>query len=451
MSESQPNENAVAAASATRPKAFAPWVWIPLLLTLGGFGVYLAAGYGLQLPGLPFAGLILYLSGLFYFLVQMCGRLILKQWRAGFFALARLVICASALVPAFVVSLALAFMGPSEDNFAKNLTIPTDIEIAEPLPEPERRRNSDDSFQVALLSTLARPAGSNAVITPSCPSLVVLARDHQALLLRYLASSAAWRVFEEDGALFATRRWKVGSMWLWNLHGYYTSHDVESFNQDTLPFFQSRTTIGLNGKTWVRLPHGATWLDEGNKPQPVSLNRDNQADQSYCIIRCGGVVLELFEQSHGHERRLTDAALAPLELEFKALLARKEFDRTLVPEGSITNGKPVLSLYIGLQPGIYEVEAWVNPGEPGTVYLKAFEVTHNTRLSEGRLYDSSNERVGWSENTDELFRSNTRVTIYEGDWGQPYAARFELWFKPESGSTERKLLERNFKIEGWQR
>ncbi len=35
--------------------------------------------------------------------------------------------------------------------------------------------------------------------------------------------------------------------------------------------------------------------------------------------------------------------------------------------------------------------------------------------------------------------------------GQPYAARFELWFVPDSGQGERKLLERIFKIEGWQR
>ena len=97
------------------------------------------------------------------------------------------------------------------------------------------------------------------------------------------------------------------------------------------------------------------------------------------------------------------------------------------------------------------MEGWVNPGEPGTVYLRAYEVTRKTRLSEDRLYESSNERVGWSGSPDELFLYNTHVTINEGDWGQPYAARFELWFKPESGTPERKILERNFKIEGWQR
>jgi hypothetical protein len=41
--------------------------------------------------------------------------------------------------------------------------------------------------------------------------------------------------------------------------------------------------------------------------------------------------------------------------------------------------------------------------------------------------------------------------IYEGDWGKPYAARFEVWFTPDAGGPERKLAERIFKIEGWQR
>jgi hypothetical protein len=53
--------------------------------------------------------------------------------------------------------------------------------------------------------------------------------------------------------------------------------------------------------------------------------------------------------------------------------------------------------------------------------------------------------------THELFFSNTHFTVYEGDWGKPCAARFEIWFVPDSGAPERKLMEKVFKIEGWQR
>jgi hypothetical protein len=57
----------------------------------------------------------------------------------------------------------------------------------------------------------------------------------------------------------------------------------------------------------------------------------------------------------------------------------------------------------------------------------------------------------WSTESSERFGAKAGFMIYEGDWGKPYAARFEVWFKPDSGKTERKLAERVFKIEGWQR
>lgn len=57
----------------------------------------------------------------------------------------------------------------------------------------------------------------------------------------------------------------------------------------------------------------------------------------------------------------------------------------------------------------------------------------------------------WSTDISEKFGAKAGFTIYEGDWGKPYAARFEVWFKPDSGKQERKIAERIFKIEGWQR
>ncbi len=121
--------------------------------------------------------------------------------------------------------------------------------------------------------------------------------------------------------------------------------------------------------------------------------------------------------------------------------------------GAIVNKKrkgPDFQLYNSLQPGLYEYDVWLGKVEPGTVYLKAYEITKNLRLSAGRLSSRSSMKV--ENNTEEIrrFQSNGDFTIYEGDWGKPYAARFEIWYKPHSGS-ERKLIEKNFIIEGWQR
>jgi hypothetical protein len=127
------------------------------------------------------------------------------------------------------------------------------------------------------------------------------------------------------------------------------------------------------------------------------------------------------------------------------------FQSNLLPSGAMKRGKPTFELFNSLQPGIYDSEIWINPGEPGMIYLKVYEVTGEQPLSANRLKERSNEWVGWSDDDVQLFLSNTQFTIYEGDWGNPYAARSEVWFVPDSGRPERKLLEKIYKIEGWQR
>jgi hypothetical protein len=59
--------------------------------------------------------------------------------------------------------------------------------------------------------------------------------------------------------------------------------------------------------------------------------------------------------------------------------------------------------------------------------------------------------MDFSENDNLKFIYESPITIYEGDWGVYYPARFELWFVPDSGQQERKLIEQIFKVEGWMR
>lgn len=111
-------------------------------------------------------------------------------------------------------------------------------------------------------------------------------------------------------------------------------------------------------------------------------------------------------------------------------------------------------LYESFQPGIYTYDVWLKDLPTGAIYFKAYEVTENTPLSADRL-------PGQSEIKIEKPITNTPVilslpaqedfTIYEGDWGDPYLARFELWFKPDAGGKEKKLSEKIYKIEGWMR
>ena len=41
-------------------------------------------------------------------------------------------------------------------------------------------------------------------------------------------------------------------------------------------------------------------------------------------------------------------------------------------------------------------------------------------------------------------------TIFEGDWGDCYAARIEVWFKDKQGH-KRKLSEKVYSVQGWMR
>lgn len=108
-------------------------------------------------------------------------------------------------------------------------------------------------------------------------------------------------------------------------------------------------------------------------------------------------------------------------------------------------------LYNSFQPGLYEYDFWTSKIDSGTIYIKAYEITQNYPLSTERLPNSSSIKI--YNPTDSVVKVSTtnHFTIYEGDWGKPYAARFEVWYKPSIGGQERKLFERNYKIEGWMR
>jgi len=344
-------------------------------------------------------------------------------------------------------------MGPSEDGFADNLVIPADLAVTEPLEMAKgffgiRERvpqENADAFQATLIATLADSGTGDPSVTAELPSLAELQKRHPDVLRRYLATSIAWRVFRERRDVFATRRWKVRGVWSYSLHGYYMARDHRG-----IPRFQTRTTLGLSGRPWAGA--SSTTLTSG---KPVSVRVENGMGQpaSSCVLPVEGMAVEIFEQSPAKERRLTKATLRLLDNEFRPLASNPTWEtiQKLVPPGSIINGEPSLDLRKSFQPGSYCPEIRVNPGEPGRIYLKAFEVTRGTPLSVSELEEYSNEYVGWSGDPRQQFFSNTFIMIDEGDWEKPYAARFEVWFVPDSGKPERKLLENTFRIEGWQR
>jgi len=376
-----------------------------------------------------------------------------KRWANGVLNVVMLLLCGGVTFAAMSSLMFALMFGPSEDGFADHLIIPANIEIAEPLDKLSAGPGKpQDLFQQALLEALVSPGDNDSTITASAAALTTLEQNAPEVLRRYLAASPSWRVFREHGHMFATRRWMMGSEWRYQLHGYYTKSEIDAWSKAKIPDFQFRFTIGFSDRPWWRGNDNTTRLKVGDTAR-ASLAEGNRMYESHCVIAAGALVIEAFEQSGTMERRLTKAALAHLDRELAPLAAQptEETIRAGLPPHSIRPGELSFELMNSFQPGIYDSIMRANPGEPGMLYLKAVEVTTGTPLSVDRLKEKSNEWIGWSANPAELFFSNTNFTIYEGDWGKPYAARFEVWFTPDAGGSDRKLMEKVFKIEGWQR
>lgn len=107
-------------------------------------------------------------------------------------------------------------------------------------------------------------------------------------------------------------------------------------------------------------------------------------------------------------------------------------------------------LYQSFQSGQYEYDIWMNSKEGGTVYLKTFEITKNQQLSEESIGQGSRISIRKTKGKHKRFGTDRYFTIYEGDPGEPYGTRFEVWYESEDGKEE-KILEENYIIEGWMR
>lgn len=428
--------------------------WLPALVyscLLGGLTITATS------PGKPLflVGNVLFWAAVLAFLGALAASIWnfkKRRWRKGVIHLFLLFGAATLFAFGFV---ALTFMfGSSEDGFAENLTIPEGIEIAEPAPDSASKMdvsvtNRIDELQDTVRKALAVDGGDATEFTPEIPSLRKVATDEAKTFRAYIEASPDWHVFMEQGNCFASRRWSYGGEPRDTLHGYISEFGVDSG-------FQTRCLLCLDRKQWSRysVQHAA----EGKTPVKPQMTRGNNLHESRVMIECGGVWVEIFEQSGKPERRVTKATVAALEKEFSqfevdptAAIARvRERSRELASRLAGQDGSP-FRLLTGMQPGIYGVAYSLNPGEPGLVYLKAFEVTKGTPLSVDSLEAASKTRMTWSTEPSERFGAKAGFTIYEGDWGKPYAARFEVWFKPDSGQAKRKLAERIFKIEGWQR
>lgn len=447
---------------------FSSW-WTPMAATLLLLGLIVAQQAAGDFPYLAAALVGLLILSLI--VVFGCGLLMLasKSFARGmanflFFIIASMASYIFGLSSIVTSVFVLGVLLQEEDRFGQDIEIPEDMVVEWPgrrAPNPsqaavEGAQDGEGKEMLAVLSNQTAGSSESRQISVDLTILNRFVGADRGLLLRHLASSAKWRVTERRGRIYAHRRFVTeGGRWQNSLNGFYTQYDFDPWGSR---YFQVRIILAPDGPAMSQ-----PWTDRmtdihvGSGSMTLQLHEStNQGFESYLVVQSDGPALEIYEDTKIRARPFTALALEKIESELAALwrsdAARTNgFDPSLVPPESVNRGRPEIELVRGMQGGIYVAYGYVNPSEQGHVYLKAFEATTNQRLSAGRISERSTEHVGWSDDPDEMFFYNTEVTVYEGSWGVYYPARFELWFVPVSGGPERKLVEKIFMIEGWQR
>lgn len=288
----------------------------------------------------------------------------------------------------------------------------------------------------------------------------------RALLERHLASSAAWRLtrFGERpggrGTLAALKRRQVDEGWETTLHGYISNRGEKSY-------CQTRTMVRLEeyrpgtSDGWIN----NKWYDECAAGEKVrvhvkkSKSYSGGAYESYLMVKGpAGLAVEIMDDETMTARFETTRLFTNVNEELKALLASKTarargFDPALLPPGSIIRNKDnQLTVADGMQPGIYMVSGYVNPGERGNIFLRVFNEQTGEEVMLAMEKARTVEYVGWSEDAEEKFWFQAEAWCKVGDWEHEYPARVEVWFEPAAKDGKPRLLavgKRN--IFGWER
>lgn len=316
---------------------------------------------------------------------------------------------------------------------ADRWAVPDGLDVR--VPESAGRELYIEDPILDTLRAAAPGSEGRAELDTRMPVLASIGRD-LAEVERRLARSPVWRVYEEHGRRFAIRMLPGFRGYVATLNGSFYEHALP--HTSPLPEFRFRLRMELGADPSariqsVRVPVGSSVpvpVEPGTRGFPTS----------HIAIQHGDVLVEIYEESRAGDRGLTRVALA-------------EVERALSPAGtSAVQAAPSTEpdfLLRRMGGGRYELEAWVNPREPGAVEVRAFEFSTNTRLSREPIAQRSRVRVEATVG-ESRFPTRTEFTIYEGNGGDDYAARIELWFTPDVGRP-RKLLERVYRVEGWMR
>lgn len=120
------------------------------------------------------------------------------------------------------------------------------------------------------------------------------------------------------------------------------------------------------------------------------------------------------------------------------------------PDIDRTDRESWLQIWNSYQGGIYCYDFYYPALPEGTIYLKCYEAGKNKRLSADWLGKDTSVPHKATKSFSKLV-DRQQFTIYEGDWGEYYAVRVEVWHKDKRTHKDTKLMEKTYRMEGWMR
>lgn len=183
-----------------------------------------------------------------------------------------------------------------------------------------------------------------------------------------------------------------------------------------------------------------------------------------CEVVCfgDGISLGVYEWTYFPTCRVMQTAFDLTKEEFAKVRNATNWPmlKAAMPEGSVRRGPSTLDLLASGSNDAdvlrYSYQAWINSGEKGETYLRAFEVSQGvelgipTPMDGGSLKNDTQEYAGWSDDPEEKFLVGSKIFL-PGSRRKTYAVRLEVWFVPAGGGPERKLVERVFRVKGGER
>lgn len=104
--------------------------------------------------------------------------------------------------------------------------------------------------------------------------------------------------------------------------------------------------------------------------------------------------------------------------------------------------------------GMYCFDFYAGNLPKGIIWLKGYEATRNIPLSNSwgiRTGELTNPVKVHEVHSFKRLVEKQDFLIYDGDWGDYYAVRLEVWFEDVKSRKPKKLMEKTYRMEGWMR